>query len=105
MITCVFTSTHSLPELLDWLHDLSLDSYAQQFVKEELYLDVLVDVTEKTLEKMSVATGHRLKIMKAIKELKGTIKYEGVNWINCLHLCCRGQEYRVWWIRCWPSSK
>lgn len=57
-------------ELLDWLHDLSLDSYAQQFVREELYLDVLIDVTEKTLEKMTVATGHRLKIMKAIKDLK-----------------------------------
>lgn len=57
-------------ELLDWLHELSLDSYAQQFVKEELYLDILIDATEKTLEKMGIATGHRLKLMKAIKELK-----------------------------------
>lgn len=32
-----------------------------------------MDVTEKTLEKMNVATGHRLKIMKAIKDRKGTI--------------------------------
>lgn len=57
-------------ELLDWLHDLNLDCYAQQFVKEELFLDILADVDEKTLEKMGIATGHQLKIMKACKVLK-----------------------------------
>jgi hypothetical protein len=61
----------SYSELLDWLHELGLDSYAQQFVREELFLDVLADVDEKTLEKMGIATGHQLKIMKACKVLKG----------------------------------
>jgi len=55
---------------LDWLHDLQLDVYSANFVKEELYLDILVDIEEKTLEKMGIATGHRLKIMKACKLLK-----------------------------------
>lgn len=57
-------------ELLDWLHDLQLDMYAQNFVKEELYLDILADMEEKTLEKMGIAIGQRLKIMKACKALK-----------------------------------
>lgn len=57
-------------ELLDWLADLQLESYGPNFVKEELYLDILVDMEERTLEKMGIATGHRLKLMKAIKVLK-----------------------------------
>jgi len=57
-------------ELLDWLAELELSSYSQQFIKEELYLDILPDVTERTLEKMGVATGHRLKITRACKLLK-----------------------------------
>jgi ankyrin repeat protein len=60
-------------ELLDWLHELQLDMYSTNFVKEELFLDILVDIEEKTLEKMGIATGHRLKIMKACKALKGLI--------------------------------
>lgn len=63
-------------ELLDWLHDLQLDMYSQNFVKEELFLDILADIEEKTLEKMGIATGHRLKIMKACKLLKETKKKE-----------------------------
>lgn len=65
-------------DLLDWLAELTLSTYAQQFVKEELFLDVLGDdsvdekTIEKTLEKMGVATGHQLRIMKAIKLLKET---------------------------------
>lgn len=57
-------------ELLDWLHELQLDMYSTHFVKEELFLDILSDIEEKTLEKMGIATGHRLKIMKACKQLK-----------------------------------
>lgn len=61
-------------ELLNWLHDLQLDIYANIFVKEELYLDILADIEEATLEKMGIATGHRLKIMKACKILKEALK-------------------------------
>eukprot|EP01111_Echinosteliopsis_oligospora_P005792 TRINITY_DN1946_c0_g1_i1.p1 TRINITY_DN1946_c0_g1~~TRINITY_DN1946_c0_g1_i1.p1 ORF type:complete len:635 (+),score=133.12 TRINITY_DN1946_c0_g1_i1:356-2260(+) len=56
--------------LLDWLHDLGMDQYQQQFVKEELYLDVLPDIEEKTLEKMNIAAGHRLRIIRSAKQLQ-----------------------------------
>lgn len=65
--------TQFLTELLDWLHELQLDMYSQNFVKEELFLDILADIEEKTLEKMGIATGHRLKIIKACKVLKGNL--------------------------------
>jgi ankyrin repeat protein len=58
-------------ELLDWLREQGLDQYLNVFVKEELYLDILGDMDEKTLDRLGVtSTGHRIKILKATKALK-----------------------------------
>eukprot|EP01116_Phalansterium_solitarium_P012847 TRINITY_DN2951_c0_g2_i2.p1 TRINITY_DN2951_c0_g2~~TRINITY_DN2951_c0_g2_i2.p1 ORF type:complete len:507 (-),score=184.52 TRINITY_DN2951_c0_g2_i2:83-1603(-) len=55
-----------------WLKDIELEQYAPSFIKEELYKEVLPDVTEKDLDRIGVTVaGHRVKIMKAIKSLKG----------------------------------
>lgn len=58
-------------EMVDWLHELGLETYVKTFAREELYLDVVADVDEKILDKMGItSTGHRIKLLKAIKHLK-----------------------------------
>jgi len=56
---------------VDWLYEQGLESYQKQFVHEELFLDVMADLADKDLDRIGVnSTGHRIKIMKAIKVLK-----------------------------------
>ena len=58
--------------MVDWLHELGLETYIKTFAREELYLDVITDVDEKILDRMGItSTGHRIKLIKAIKQLKG----------------------------------
>eukprot|EP01114_Cavostelium_apophysatum_P012739 TRINITY_DN291_c1_g1_i1.p1 TRINITY_DN291_c1_g1~~TRINITY_DN291_c1_g1_i1.p1 ORF type:complete len:760 (+),score=216.65 TRINITY_DN291_c1_g1_i1:90-2369(+) len=59
-------------ELDDWLEDNGMEKYYPAFLQEEIYKDLLPDLDDKTLDRMSVniPTGHRLKILKAAKALK-----------------------------------
>lgn len=58
-------------ELLDWLQELGLEDLMVNFVREEIFKDVLPDVDEAILDKMNItSTGHRLKILKAVSKLK-----------------------------------
>jgi hypothetical protein len=46
--------------------------YTQRFVENRIDLSVLPDLTDQHLEKLGVAPGDRLKILRAIRELSGT---------------------------------
>ena len=51
-----------------WLESNGLASYAALFIKEELFPDSFSAVTDQLLEKIGIQiTGHRVKILKAIK--------------------------------------
>lgn len=54
-----------------------MEKYHTTFVKEEIYKEVLPDLDEKTLDRMGITvTGHRLKILKAVKALKDAKEQE-----------------------------
>src|SRR5215469_6597045 len=46
-----------------------MSEYAQRFVENRIDLSVLADLTDQHLEKLGVALGDRLKILRAIREL------------------------------------
>ena len=57
-----------------WLRDLGLARYEEAFRDSDIDADVLPDLTEADLEKLGVSLGHRKKLLKAIAELRRTIK-------------------------------
>lgn len=58
-------------EIFDWLEEIGMEKYNTIFIKEEMYRELLPDLDEKTLDHMGITvTGHRLKILKAVKTLK-----------------------------------
>ena len=54
----------------DVLHSLKLEHLWELFEKEDITMDVLVDMTSEDLQTIGVAAfGHRHKILKKVKEL------------------------------------
>lgn len=54
----------------DVLHSLKLEHLWELFEKEDITMDVLVDMTSEALQTIGVsAFGHRHKILKNVKEL------------------------------------
>jgi class 3 adenylate cyclase len=58
--------------IAEWLASLGMAEYTQRFVENRIDLSVLPDLTDQHLEKLGVALGDRLKILRAIRELSGT---------------------------------
>jgi class 3 adenylate cyclase/tetratricopeptide (TPR) repeat protein len=58
-----------MQQIEDWLKKLGMSEYAQRFVENRIDLSVLPDLTDQHLEKLGVALGDRLKILRAIREL------------------------------------
>jgi hypothetical protein len=58
-----------MQQVADWLEKLGMSEYAQRFVENRIDLSVLPDLTDQHLEKLGVALGDRLKILRAIREL------------------------------------
>src|SRR6516165_6191484 len=58
-----------MQQLADWLEELGMSEYAECFAENRIDLSVLPDLTDQHLEKLGVALGDRLKILRAIREL------------------------------------
>ena len=58
-----------MQQITDWLKKLGMAEYAERFAKNRIDLSVLPDLTDQHLEKLGVALGDRLKILRAIREL------------------------------------
>ena len=54
-----------------WLSGLGLGQYEAVFRESEIDTDVLTELTEQHLKDLGVSLGHRLKILRAIRELAG----------------------------------
>ena len=63
----IHTKKHAVQEVL---HSLKLEHLGELFEKEDITMDVLVDMTSEDLQTIGVAAfGHRHKILKKVKEL------------------------------------
>ena len=54
-----------------WLTGLGLGQYEAVFRESEIDADVLTELTEQHLKDLGVSLGHRLKMLRAIRELAG----------------------------------
>src|SRR5215813_11409540 len=62
----------AMQQIADWLKKLGMSEYAERFAENRIDLSVLPDLTDQHLEKLGVALGDRLKILRAIRELSAT---------------------------------
>jgi SAM domain (Sterile alpha motif) len=58
-----------MQQIENWLKKLGMTEYAQRFAENRIDLSVLPDLTDQHLEKLGVALGDRLKILRAIRDL------------------------------------
>jgi class 3 adenylate cyclase len=58
-----------MQQIADWLKKLGMSEYAERFAENRIDLSVLPDLTDQHLEKLGVALGDRLKILRAIRDL------------------------------------
>src|SRR5208282_2287845 len=56
----------------EWLQSLGLGEYEAVFRQNEIDADVLPELTDQHLKDLGVSLGHRLKILRAIRELAAT---------------------------------
>lgn len=54
-----------------WLRRLGLEQYEACFRENEIEVDILPELTEQHLKDLGVSLGHRLKMLRAIRELRG----------------------------------
>jgi class 3 adenylate cyclase/predicted ATPase len=58
-------------QIADWLDRLGMSEYAQRFAENDIDIAVLPDLTDQHLKDLGVSLGHRLKMLRAIRELAG----------------------------------
>jgi class 3 adenylate cyclase/predicted ATPase len=54
-----------------WLRGLGLEQYEARFRENEIEVDILPELTEQHFKDLGVSLGHRLKMLRAIRELSG----------------------------------
>jgi class 3 adenylate cyclase len=54
-----------------WLRGLGLGRYEVAFCENEIDADILPELTDQHLKDLGVSLGHRLKMLRAIRELAG----------------------------------
>jgi len=61
----------NVQDIYNWLKTIGLEDFWLNFVKEEIFMDLLPDIDEKTLDSLGItSSGHRLKIIKHCRLLK-----------------------------------
>ena len=62
-------------QIADWLEELGMSEYADQFAGNDIDLGVLVDLTDQDLKELGVSSlGHRRKLLRAIADLEAIEK-------------------------------
>src|SRR5215468_2093944 len=56
-------------QIADWLEKLGMSEYAERFVENKIDISVLPDLTDQHLKDLGIALGHRLKMLRAIRDL------------------------------------
>jgi len=58
-----------MQQIADWLKKLGMSEYAERFVENDIDMAVLPDLTDQHLKDLGVSLGHRLKMLRAIRDL------------------------------------
>jgi class 3 adenylate cyclase/tetratricopeptide (TPR) repeat protein len=66
-------SAPATKEVSDWLEKLGMSEYAERFAENRIDLSVLPDLTDQHLKDLGIALGHRLKMLRAVRELSGAV--------------------------------
>jgi class 3 adenylate cyclase len=68
-----------MQQIVDWLKQLGMQEYIQQFADNDIDFAVLSDLTDQDLEKIGITSlGHRRKLLRAIADLKGVVTASAV---------------------------
>src|SRR6478672_9407045 len=62
-------SVTAVQQIADWLKKLGMSEYAQSFAENDVDMAVLPDLTDQHLKDLGVSLGHRLKMLRAIRDL------------------------------------
>jgi len=60
-----------MQQIADWLKKLGMSEYAERFAENDIDMAVLPDLTDQHLKDLGVSLGHRLKMLRAIRNLGG----------------------------------
>jgi SAM domain (Sterile alpha motif) len=60
-----------MQEIAKWLKKLGMSEYAEKFAENDIDIAVLPDLTDQHLKDLGVSLGHRLKMLRAIRDLTG----------------------------------
>ncbi|EGC39321.1 hypothetical protein DICPUDRAFT_16456, partial [Dictyostelium purpureum] len=60
----------NVTDIFNWLKSIELEQYYLNFVKEEIFMDLLLDIDEKTLDSIGIPKGHLIKISKSCSQLR-----------------------------------
>jgi class 3 adenylate cyclase len=58
-----------MQHIADWLKKLGMSEYAERFIENDIDMAVLPDLTDQHLKDLGVSLGHRLKMLRAIRDL------------------------------------
>jgi class 3 adenylate cyclase/ABC-type transport system involved in cytochrome c biogenesis ATPase subunit len=58
-----------MPDIELWLKKIGLEKYAEVFARNDVDLDVALNLSEKDLEKLGLSLGHRRKFLAAVAKL------------------------------------
>src|SRR5215472_969875 len=58
-----------MQQVADWLKKLGMSEYVERFAENDIDMAVLPDLTDQHLKDLGVSLGHRLKMLRAIREL------------------------------------
>jgi class 3 adenylate cyclase len=60
-----------MEQIADWLKKLGMSEYREKFTENDIDMAVLPDLTDQHLKDLGVSLGHRLRMLRAIRELGG----------------------------------
>jgi class 3 adenylate cyclase len=58
-----------MQQIADWLKKLGMSEYVERFAENDIDMAVLSDLTDQHLKDLGVSLGHRLKMLRAIRDL------------------------------------
>jgi class 3 adenylate cyclase/predicted ATPase len=58
-----------MQQITDWLKKLGMSEYAERFAENDIDVAILPDLTDQHLKDLGVSLGHRLKMLRAIRDL------------------------------------